>query len=106
MVVAINLQLESQPGNITVHCNPETMETKVEDDKVQPVECQCQEDCQAIRIELEQKENVKNKRKLDLRERQLEVRHARLYPFITLCFVNTIRETLIKLVNWSNIGSQ
>ena len=73
MVVAINLQLEAPPDNITVHCNPETMETKVEDDKIQPVECKCKDDCKAIRIELEQKENVKNKKKLDIRERELEV---------------------------------
>ena len=73
MVVAINLQLESPPCNITVHCSPETLETKLDDDKVQAMDCQCKEDCKAIKIELEQKENVKNKRKLDARERELEV---------------------------------
>ena len=73
VVVVINLEVESETGDITLHCTSANMlETDSEAD-MKPINCDCPQDCRAIKIELDKKENAMNKKNLDDRERALEV---------------------------------
>ena len=73
VVVVINLEVESETGDITLHCTSANMLETDSEAGMKPINCDCAQDCRAIKIELDKKENAMNKKNLDDRERALEV---------------------------------